>query len=161
MSFMMIFGIFALSAYGLQIVFSLKQIKHFNQIYRQLRRKGKVAIGRRSGKVKAGTIIMFAVDNQGLVIDCWKMQGISVIAKFKQLLEFVGEDIHYLDKFNPIVYQQNKLLIQAIEDAREIYLRVEAGNYVEEKPMSPLSGLVLQAKISKMNLQNKLRGSVK
>lgn len=39
MSFVYLFGIFALGAYLLQILFGLKQIKHFNQNYQQLRKK--------------------------------------------------------------------------------------------------------------------------
>ena len=39
MSFVYLFGIFALGAYLLQILFGLKQIKHFNHNYQQLRKR--------------------------------------------------------------------------------------------------------------------------
>lgn len=160
MSFLVVFGIFGVGAYMLQIIFSLKQIKNFNETYSKLRKQGKVAIGRRSGKVKAGTIIMFAVNNQGIVLDCAKMQGVTVTARFQNMAEFIGEDIHYLDKFHPIVSQKNKLLITAIEDAREIYLRVEANNYVEEKPVSPIGNLMSQLQFAKLSIQNRFRKDV-
>ena len=78
MSFVYLFGIFALGAYLLQILFGLKQIKHFNQNYQQLCKKGKVAIGRRAGKIKAGTIVLLAVDPAGIILDARKMQGVTV-----------------------------------------------------------------------------------
>lgn len=70
MSFIYIFGAFVIGAYLLQVVLGMKQIKHFNQTYQELRRKGKVAIGRRAGKVKAGTIVLFAVNKKGQNFRC-------------------------------------------------------------------------------------------
>ena len=57
-----IIGGIVITAYILQIVFGMKQLKNFNQVYSELRKKGRVAIGRRAGKVQSGTIVMFAVD---------------------------------------------------------------------------------------------------
>ena len=37
MNFMIIFGLFALAAYAVQIILGLKQIKHFNSIYRAIK----------------------------------------------------------------------------------------------------------------------------
>ena len=42
----------------------MKQIKHFNQNYQELRQLGKSRLVD-AGKLKAGTIILFAVDSQG------------------------------------------------------------------------------------------------
>ncbi len=55
-----IIGGIVITAYILQIVFGMKQLKNFNQVYSELRKKGRVAIGRRAGKVQSGTIVMFA-----------------------------------------------------------------------------------------------------
>ena len=41
--------------------------------------------------------------------------------------DYVGEDIHYFDKYNPLVRKENKLMQSAIEDARKVYLWHEAG----------------------------------
>ncbi|MFW7395578.1 transcriptional regulator GutM, partial [Vagococcus fluvialis] len=82
MNFIVVLGMFGIGAYLLQIVFGMKQIKHFNETYQMLRRKGKVAIGRRAGKIKAGTIVMFAVNNNGDILESVKMQGVTVMAKF-------------------------------------------------------------------------------
>ncbi|MGI1768517.1 transcriptional regulator GutM [Streptococcus uberis] len=124
-----IFGIIVILAYVVQIILGMKQLKHFNKVYAELRKKGRVAIGRRSGKIKSGTIVMFAIDKEGLVLDARKMQGVTVAAHFKQMPNFIGQDIHYFDTFNPLVRNENKLVQIAIEDARELFLRMEAGSY--------------------------------
>lgn len=84
----------------------MKQIKHFNQNYQELRQLGKVAIGRRAGKLKAGTIILFAVDSQGKILAARKMQGVTVLAKFHPLPQYVNEDIHYMDHYHPLVQRK-------------------------------------------------------
>lgn len=124
-----IFGIIVILAYVVQIILAMKQLKHFNKVYGELRKKGRVAIGRRSGKIKSGTIVMFAIDKEGLVLDARKMQGVTVAAHFKQMPNFIGQDIHYFDTYNPLVRNENKLVQIAIEDARELFLRMEAGSY--------------------------------
>ncbi|GAB6638131.1 transcriptional regulator GutM [Streptococcus uberis] len=124
-----IFGIIVILAYVVQIILGMKQLKHFNKVYAELRKKGRVAIGRRSGKIKSGTIVMFAIDKEGLVLDARKMQGVTVAAYFKQMPNFIGQDIHYFDTYNPLVRNENKLVQIAIEDARELFLRMEAGSY--------------------------------
>lgn len=161
MSFVYLFGIFALGAYLLQILFGLKQIKHFNQNYQQLRKKGKVAIGRRAGKIKAGTIVLFAVDPAGIILDARKMQGVTVLAKFKESPVYLGEDIHYIDKYHPNVQKENKLTIQAMENAREIYLRTEAGNYTESQGVSPVTLLKIQIQTWKEKIYMKEKRSAK
>ena len=54
MPFIYVFGIVAVSAYLLQGFLGFLQIKHFTKVYGEMRRKGRVAIGRKSGKFKAG-----------------------------------------------------------------------------------------------------------
>lgn len=157
MNFIYIFGAFALVAYGLQVLFGMKQIKHFNQIYLEMRRKGKVAIGRRSGKIKAGTIVMFAIDHKRIIIDARKMQGVTVLAKFRLLPQYIGTDIHYIDSYHPLVRTENKLVQQAMANAREIYLRVELGNYQEELPPSPLTMLGIQFSLWKKQYLSRKR----
>ena len=133
-----ILGAVVIVAYILQIIFGLKQLKHFNTTYSELRKKGRVAIGRRSGKIKAGTIVMFAVDRKGMILDAKRMQGVTVVARFKPMPSYIGQDIHYLDTYNPVVRKENKLLQIAIEDARELFLRIEGGNYKDVSKFVPV-----------------------
>jgi DNA-binding transcriptional regulator of glucitol operon len=160
MNFIVVLGMFGIGAYLLQIVFGMKQIKHFNETYQMLRRKGKVAIGRRAGKIKAGNIVMFAVNNNGDILESVKMQGVTVMAKFKSLPQFNGLNIHDLSENHDLVAKENKLMQQAIMNAREIYIRVEAGNYVEDSPVSPLMNARIHMNIAKESIQKKLKRGV-
>ncbi|MGT2910139.1 transcriptional regulator GutM [Streptococcus cameli] len=147
MSFVIVFGLFCVGAYLLQIVFGMRQLKHFNETYSQMRRLGRVAIGRRAGKIKSGTIVLFAIDKDAKVLAAKKMQGVTVLASFKDMPAYVGQDIHYLDTYNPLVRKENKLLQIAIEDAREVFLRVEAGVYKDVPKYAPVVDVALHSKL--------------
>ena len=148
-----ILGAVVIVAYILQIIFGLKQLKHFNTTYSELRKKGRVAIGRRSGKIKAGTIVMFAVDRKGMILDAKRMQGVTVVARFKSMPSYIGQDIHYLDTYNPVVRKENKLLQIAIEEARELFLRIEAGNYKDVPKFAPVLNVGNQLKLLSTRLK--------
>lgn len=148
-----ILGAVVIVAYILQIIFGLKQLKHFNTTYSELRKKGRVAIGRRSGKIKAGTIVMFAVDRKCMILDAKRMQGVTVVARFKSMPSYIGQDIHYLDTYNPVVRKENKLLQIAIEDARELFLRIEAGNYKDVPKFAPVLNVGNQLKLLSTRLK--------
>lgn len=160
MNFVYVFGAFAIGAFILQTALGFFQIKHFNTTYQELRKKGKVAIGRRSGKFTAGTIVFFAVNDDAKIIDARLMQGVTVLAKFKPKDEYVGQDIHFIDHYHPLVQKENKLTQLAMENAREIYLRVEIGNYTEEKPKSPLQNVQMSLSMLKEGITTKLKRSV-
>ena len=148
-----ILGAVVIVAYILQIIFGLKQLKHFNTTYSELRKKGRVAIGRRSGKIKAGTIVMFAVDRKGMILDAKRMQGVTVVARFKSMPSYIGQDIHYQDTYNPVVRKENKPLQSAIEDARELFLRIEAGNYKDVPKFAPVLNVGNQLKLLSTRLK--------
>ncbi|MBA2795107.1 transcriptional regulator GutM [Streptococcus porcinus] len=146
MDTIVVFAIIVIVAYLVQIILGMKQLKHFNHVYAQLRQKGRVAIGRRSGKVKAGTLVMFAIDQAGTVLDARKMQGVTVAARFKEMPQFIGQDIHYFDCYNPLIRQENKLLQVTIEDARDLFLQIEAGSYQEAPKYSSALDLDVHVK---------------
>lgn len=144
---MYILGAVVIVAYIFQIIFGLCQIKHFNQTYSEMKKIGRVAIGRRSGRIKAGTIVLFAVDKKRRILDARRMQGITVAARFKQMSDYVGQDIHYLDSDHPLVRKENKLLQIAIEDAREVFVQFETGNYREVPKVAPIIDLSTHLKM--------------
>ena len=51
----------------LQGVLSVIQMRHFSQEFVKLRRKGKVACGRKSRGFHAGAIVMFRIDEDGVI----------------------------------------------------------------------------------------------
>lgn len=160
MNHVILLSFLALGAYLLQFILGLSQIKHFNRVYKQLREKGKVAIGTRPGKISSGTIVMFAIDESAKIIDAQKMQGISVIAKFKPLTQYIGQDLHFIDSKHPLVRKENKLTQIAMEDARDLFIKLEIGDYQESQTRTPLSDLAFNTKIKTNQLLNKIKGSV-
>lgn len=157
MKFIYVFGAFAIGAYVFQTILGFLQIKHFNEVYGELRRKGKVAIGRKNGRIKAGTLVLFAVEDEGKIIDVRLMQGVTIFSKFRRLDQFIGQDLHYIDKYHPLVREENKLTQEAMENAREIYLRVTTGNYVEEPAQSPLQEMGSQLVLIKESIKIKMK----
>lgn len=97
----LVFGILAAVAYGVQILFGMHQIKQFNQVYQRMRRGGRVAIGRRPGRIQSGTIMLFALDARGVIKETQKMQGISVLAKFKTIDTFTDIALEALTPYHP------------------------------------------------------------
>lgn len=148
-------GAIAIVAYIVQTFLGLKQIKNFNTVYGRMRRKGKVAIGRRPGKIASGTLILFALDNAGKISEAQMMQGISILARFKSKSQFEGIDIHELAEEHPVFLKENKLTRQATLNAQKIYLEVEKGNYQENQPLSPVMNAGLHLSMIKQSIQTK------
>lgn len=159
MSFIYIFGIIAVVAYVCQGILGFIQIKHFTKNYTELRHKGTVAIGRQPGKFRAGTIVLLALNSDGIVIEGRKIQGITVLAKFKKIIDIEGYHMFELTRTVPCVSKENKLIQTTIMDAVDVYKRVMDGEIIQEK--STLS-LNIQSNLSmlKYSLQSKLKRSV-
>ncbi|MDT2596399.1 transcriptional regulator GutM [Enterococcus dongliensis] len=148
-------GAIAIIAYILQIFLGMKQIKHFNSVYIRMKRKGKVAIGRRPGKITSGTILLLGVDSTGIIQEAEMMQGTSILARFKTRPQFIGIDIHQLTD-SAMLVKENRLTRQAAANAQKIYLEVEQGNHQEERPVSPIFNFGNQLSLIKTSIQRKL-----
>lgn len=159
MSFILALSLFVIFAYLLQMLFGFLQIRHFNRNFVEMRRKGRVAIGRKAGKVKSGTIVMFALDDQDKIIDARVLQGVTVLARFKQKNQYNGEDIHFIDRKHPLVREENLLTIEAMEDARKVFLTVEMGTFKDTPKSSPLGHLAFQGRYYLNNIGKKIRRS--
>ena len=160
MNSLIIFAVFVMAAYIFQMFLGWQQLKDFNKTYTMLRKLGRVAIGRKSGRIKSGTIVMFAVDENGRVL-----KASTILARFQNMDDYVGEDIHYFDKYNPLVRKENKLMQSAIEDARKVYLLHEAGIEKETSSSDSFLGFgfyanYLQLSIKQLLKKNKKRGSL-
>lgn len=159
MGYLIFLIIFVISAYALQAVLGIHQIKHFNKVYKELRSKGRVAIGTRPGRISSGTIVLFAIDDRANIIDARKMQGISVIAKFKKIDQYIGENLRTISEMHPLVEKENRLTRTAMLNARDLLIKVENGDYHEETPRSPLSNLLFSIKCRTNQVIGKLKGS--
>ena len=119
------------AAFVIQLALGYFQIRNFTKTYIELRRKGKVAIGRRPGKFRAGTIVLFAVNNKGDILDAKKMQGVTVFAKFKKLKGFENKNILSINDND--LNNFNKLVRIAVKDAIHNYKAIMNGGEIPEK----------------------------
>lgn len=70
-------------AFLLQIIFSMLQMKYFSSQFVKLRKRGKVAVGRKNGFFFAGAIVMFLIDDDGIILEGKKMEGVTCLARVK------------------------------------------------------------------------------
>lgn len=160
MTYIYVLGIFCLLAYLLQSFLGFQQIKHFTKEYQSLKALGRVAIGRRAGKFKSGTIVMFALDKEGNILAGRKIQGTTILAKFKPMKGFHGLHIESLTQDLEVVKKENKLTQLTILDAVNIYQQVKAGKVIPQKA-APIFHVGIQLKYMKNKIFKKYRkGSV-
>lgn len=119
-------------AFVIQFVLSSFQMKNFNNEFVRMRRKGKVAIGRKSGGFHAGAIVMFRIDDQGIIQESKKIEGTTFLARVKEFPGFEGKQIADLTRDD--VAKSHRNLRKAVEDAALTYKRYMAGEEVAEPP---------------------------
>lgn len=103
----------------LNFLLGLLQIKNFNQNYIELRKLGKVAIGRKKGRITSGTIVLIRIRDDGLIEESRMMQGVTVAARVKNLRGLEGKYIWQLEEND--LKKFNKPLKKAILDAIKNY----------------------------------------
>lgn len=111
--------VFAVIMWIINFLFGLIQIKNFNKNYVEMRKHGKVAIGRKKGGFYAGTIVMLLIDEHGKILMCKKMQGFTVLARVKEFNGLNGKIINNITENDLKSY--NKLMRAAIIDAVNNY----------------------------------------
>ena len=126
LSFLIVIGI----AFALQGLMSFLQMKHLTNEFIELRRKGKVAFGRKSGGFRAGAVVMFQIDDDGIIREAKKLEGTTAFARTKPLEGFEGRYIGSLTREDGPKGHKN--LCKAIEDAALTYRKYTAGELVEE-----------------------------
>ena len=117
-------------AFLLQGLMGFMQMKHLTNEFIKLRRKGKVAFGRKSGGFRAGAVVMFRIDDDGIVQEAKKLEGTTAFARVKPLEGFEGRYIGSLNKEDGPKGHKN--LCKAIEDAALTYRKYTVGELVEE-----------------------------
>lgn len=127
MNFWLIAGLL-LAGYLLQCLFGLMQIKNFSKAFSPLRKKGRVAIGRESGILRAGAIVMFAIDEEGNIIEGKRMMGVTIFAKFKDIKGFEGKNVGLITDED--VARLAKPLRRAIMDAKFNYNTIMSGREI-------------------------------
>lgn len=120
-------------AFFLQGLLGFMQMRHLSDEFIRLRRKGRVAFGRKSGGFHAGAIVMFLIDDSGIIREGRKLEGITAFARVKPLEGFEGRAIGSLDETDgPPKGHRN--LCRAIADAALTYRKYTAGEVIEDPP---------------------------
>ena len=119
-------------AFVIQFVLSSFQMKNFNNEFVRLRRKGKVAIGRKSGGFHAGAIVMFRIDEKGIIQESRKIEGTTFLARVKDFPGFEGRYVGDLSVND--VEKSHKNLRKAVEDAALTYKKYMAGEEIAQPP---------------------------
>ncbi|MFC0273271.1 transcriptional regulator GutM [Metabacillus herbersteinensis] len=118
-------------AWLIQSILGFFQIRHFNKRYAEMRSMGRVAIGKRTGMFRAGTVVMFCIDKRNKILKASKMQGVTVFSRVKDLNGFEGK---YLLKISEEDFQGiDKLTRLAIADALRSYDIISQGGELKVK----------------------------
>ncbi|RBW68505.1 transcriptional regulator GutM [Bacillus taeanensis] len=115
----------------LQSILGFLQIKHFNKKYAEMRKLGRVAIGRKTARFRAGTVVMFAIDRKNTILKAGKMQGVTVFSRVRNLKGFEGKKLLTLDEDD--FKNVNKLTRLAIKDALNSYNIISKGGELKVK----------------------------
>ena len=126
LSFIIIIGI----AFLLQGFFSFMQMRHLSNAFIEMRRRGRVAFGRKSGGFHAGAVVMFLLDDDGIIREGKKLEGLTSFARVKPLTGFEGRYIGSLTAEDGPKNHRN--LCKAIEDAALTYRKYTNGEIIEE-----------------------------
>jgi glucitol operon activator protein len=119
------------AAWLVQSVLGFYQIRHFNQKYGEMRAKGRVAIGKKTGLFKAGTVVMFAIDRANNILQASKMQGVTIFSRVRDLKGFEGKNLLKLSEED--LSKVDKLTRLAIEDALNSYHIIAKGGELRVK----------------------------
>lgn len=121
----------AIIVWLLNFLLGLLQIKDFNKNYIELRRLGKVAIGRKKGRITSGTIVLIRINDGGLIEESRMMQGVTVAARVKNFYGLENKYIWQLEECD--LKKFNKPLKKAILDAVKNYKTFKSEEVSREK----------------------------
>lgn len=115
----------------LQSILGFLQIRHFNRKYAEMRKLGRVAIGKKTAMFRAGTVVMFAIDRKNTILKAARMQGVTVFSGVRNMKGFEGENLLKLSEED--LNKVNKLTRLAIQDALNSYHIIAKGGELKVK----------------------------
>ncbi len=125
-------GLLILAMFAIQAVLSVLQMRHFSREFVKLRRRGKVACGRQAGGFHAGAIVMFLIDDSGVIRDGKMLFGVTCFARVRDLPGFEGKLVGGLTEED--LPRHGKNLRKAILDARNSYNKFMNGEEIPQPP---------------------------
>lgn len=125
-------GLVILGAFMVQAALSMLQMKYFSKEFMKLRRQGRVACGRQAGGFRAGAIVMFQIDDDGIIRQARKMEGFTFLARVRPMEGFCGKYVGTLT--GDEVDTKNKNLRRAVLDASLTYRKFVSGEPITPPP---------------------------
>ena len=125
-------GLLILAMFAIQAVLSVLQMRHFSKEFIKLRRQGKVACGRQAGGFHAGAIVMFLIDDSGVIQQGRMLFGVTCFARVRDLPGFEGKFVGGLTEED--LPRHGKNLRKAILDARNTYNKFMNGEVIPDPP---------------------------
>lgn len=125
-------GLLIAGMFVVQAVLSVLQMRHFFREFMKLRRRGKVACGRQAGGFHAGAIVMFLIDESGVIQEGRKLFGVTCFARVTALPGFEGKHVGGLTEEDLPKHGRN--LRRAILDARNSYNKFISGEEIPQPP---------------------------
>ena len=125
-------GLLIAGMFLLQAVLITLQMRHFSQEFMKLRRRGKVACGRQAGGFHAGAIVMFLLDENGVIREGKKLFGVTRYARVTELPGFEGKYVGGLTEED--LPKHGKNLRKAIWDAQNSYNKFISGEEIPQPP---------------------------
>ncbi|MCI8582113.1 MAG: transcriptional regulator [Dorea sp.] len=119
-------------AFLLQAIASMAQMKYFAKEFTEYRKQGKVVCGRQAGGFHAGAIVLFLIDDNGIIKKAKKLEGVTCLARFRELEGFQGKYVGELS--GEEVPKTHKNLRKAVRDASLTYCKYVSGEEIENPP---------------------------
>lgn len=119
-------------AWIFQSVLSFKQTQAFTKLFVALRRRGRVAMGKFRGGIVQGAIVMFVIDDDGVITEGQRLHGVTVVARFRAFDEFNGARIADVDP--SLAKPWGKSMVKAVANARDNYRIITGGGAAPEPP---------------------------
>ena len=110
----------AVTMWVLQLVLSILQFRRFAAHVNEMRREGRVAIGKAKGRFVAGAIVLFVIDAECNILRGEIMKGVTVFAGFRSFEDFSGRNLLDLDEASVASYDRQTR--RAVLGAREEYI---------------------------------------
>lgn len=115
-----------------QSILSFKQSQAFARLFVSLRRRGRVSIGKFRGGIARGSIVMFVLDDDGIVVEGHRLSGVTVLARFRPFDLYQGVSVADLDP--QVAVRHGKSVMKAVLNARDNYLTISGGQEAPEPP---------------------------
>ncbi|MCI9075591.1 MAG: transcriptional regulator [Dorea sp.] len=119
-------------AFLLQAIASMAQMKYFAKEFTEYRKQGKVVCGRQAGGFHAGAIVLFLIDDNGIIRKAKKLEGVTCLARFKEMKGF--RDKYVGELTGEEIPKTHKNLKKAVKDAALTYCKYISGEEIENPP---------------------------